>query len=168
MKSRKACEKYTREYLNKKCSVIVDRCNFDRDQRKTWIDIAQDYKIPVDCIVMTADKQECRSRIEIRQDHPTGVVGKEGVSVLNRFVRNYHPPVPEGNEGFSRILYLDPSPNPICTEERVTEVFELLSACPVLKEEREAYKVPKYKEIVDSEGWSTITRSDNESSNNGQ
>ncbi|KAI8368410.1 AAA domain-containing protein [Choanephora cucurbitarum] len=162
MKSRKACEKYTREFLNKRYSVIVDRCNFDRDQRKTWVDIAQEYKLPIDCIVMTADKQECRNRIEVRTEHPTGVVGREGVSVLNRFVRNYHPPTPESGEGFSRILYLDPSPNPVCTEERVSEVFELLSACPVLGEERVAHKLPKYKEVVDSEGWTTITRSDPE------
>lgn len=57
MKSRKACEMYTRKFLDKKQSVIVDRCNFDCEQRKTWIELAQHYKVPVDCIVLTANQQ---------------------------------------------------------------------------------------------------------------
>jgi predicted kinase len=48
---------YTRKFLDKKQSVIVDRCNFDRDQRRTWIELAQYYKVPVDCIVLTANQQ---------------------------------------------------------------------------------------------------------------
>lgn len=60
MKSRKACELYTKQYLDKKQSVIVDRCNFDREQRKTWIDLAQHYKVPIDCIVLTANQKVCK------------------------------------------------------------------------------------------------------------
>lgn len=60
MKSRKACEMYARKFLDKKQSVIVDRCNFDRDQRKTWIELAQHYKVPVDCIVLTANREVSR------------------------------------------------------------------------------------------------------------
>ncbi|KAI8061876.1 AAA domain-containing protein [Gilbertella persicaria] len=160
MKSRKACEMYTKQFLNKKYNVVVDRCNFDRAQRKTWIDIARHYNIPIDCIVLTADKQECGSRIQTRQDHPTGVTGQEGIVVLNRFVKNYHPPTPERAEGFSRILYLDPSPDPICTTERIDEIFERLEACPLLIE-RTAYRIEKPTTVVDSEGWLTIVRPEN-------
>lgn len=48
---------YTRKYLDQRHSVIVDRCNFDRDQRRTWIDLANHYKVPIDCIVLTANQE---------------------------------------------------------------------------------------------------------------
>jgi predicted kinase len=57
MRSRKACEMNTKKFLTKHQNVIVDRCNFDRDQRRTWIDLANHYQIPVDCIVLTADQE---------------------------------------------------------------------------------------------------------------
>ncbi|KAI8979124.1 hypothetical protein BDF20DRAFT_809061, partial [Mycotypha africana] len=123
---------YAKKFLDERQSVIIDRCNFDRDQRRTWIELARHYKIPVDCIVLTADQKECGDRIVIRENHPTGVVGREGLHILRKFVRNYRPPRLDGNEGFSRILYLPPSPSSICTAERVDEIFALLEQCPLL------------------------------------
>lgn len=161
MKSRKACEMYTKKFLDQRQNVIVDRCNFDRSQRKTWIDIAQHYKVPIDCIVLTANQQDCSDRILTREQHPTGVHGNNGVHILRRFVRDYHPPTLDFNEGFSRILYLDPSPDTVCTVERIDEIFALLEQCPVLLPSEEPcstsharYEKPQI--TVDSDGWSTI------------
>lgn len=156
MKSRKACEMYAKKFLDKKQSVIVDRCNFDREQRKTWIDLAQYYKVPIDCIILTTDHQLCGDRIKVRQDHPTGVSGYNGIHILRRFVKNYHLPTLENPEGFSRILYLDPSPNQECTEERINEIFSLLGASPLLIEQHVNNNPPKQKITTDEEGWSTI------------
>lgn len=156
MRSRKACEMYTKKFLDKRQSVIVDRCNFDREQRKTWIDLAAHYKIPVDCIVLTTDQQTCGDRIKSRQEHPTGVAGNRGVGILRKFVNTYHPPTAESPEGFSRILYLDPSPNQECTDERIDEILSLLEASPLLIEEHVNNHPPKQKITTDEEGWSTI------------
>ncbi|KAL7309957.1 hypothetical protein PS15m_010772 [Mucor circinelloides] len=161
MKSRKACEMYTKKFLDQRQNVVVDRCNFDRSQRKTWIDIAQHYKVPIDCIVLTANQQDCSDRILTREQHPTGVHGNNGVHILRRFVRDYHPPTLDFNEGFSRILYLDPSPDTVCTVERIDEIFALLEQCPELLPSEEPcstsharYEKPQI--TVDSDGWSTI------------
>ncbi|GAA5798272.1 hypothetical protein HPULCUR_003672 [Helicostylum pulchrum] len=159
MKSRKACEMYAKKFLDKKQSVVVDRCNFDKEQRKTWIELAQHYKIPVDCIVLTTNQEECYQRIKVRTEHPTGVVGTSGTYILKRFVKNYHPPKPEYPEGFSRILYLDPSPDSECTEERIDEIFSLLDASPnLLQDCNSVHKIAKPKVIIDEEGWSTVTK----------
>ncbi|KAF7721804.1 hypothetical protein EC973_004129, partial [Apophysomyces ossiformis] len=127
MKSRKNCERFTRKFLEEKRNVVIDRCNFDLKQRKTWIELAKEYNVPVDCIIFTATAEECSSRILGRTDHPTGVIGDRGVQILNRFTQNYHPPTDDVMEGFDRIMYLDPSPVPDCTEERVDQVLYDLS-----------------------------------------
>ncbi|KAI8638223.1 AAA domain-containing protein [Parasitella parasitica] len=157
MKTRKACEMRTREYLDKRQSVVVDRCNFDRSQRQTWIDIAQHYKVPIDCIVLTATKEDCGNRIRERENHPTDVQGERGVGILSRFVKGYRPPRLDSKEGFSRILYLDPSPETTCTKERIEKIFELLEECPLLlpsESTRTYFEKPNV--TTDSEGWSTI------------
>ncbi|CEP20175.1 hypothetical protein [Parasitella parasitica] len=157
MKTRKVCEMRTKEYLDKKLSVIVDRCNFDRSQRQTWIDIAQHYKVPIDCIVLTASEADCGNRIRERQNHPTDVQGERGVGILSRFVKGYRPPLSDSNEGFSRILYLDPSPETTCSKERIDEIFKLLEECPLLlPSESTRTHFEKSKITTDSDGWSTI------------
>lgn len=46
-----------RKYLKDQYNIVVDRCNFDVSQRKTWIGIANEFNVPVDCLVFTADQQ---------------------------------------------------------------------------------------------------------------
>ncbi|KAI7876013.1 P-loop containing nucleoside triphosphate hydrolase protein [Lichtheimia hyalospora FSU 10163] len=121
--SRKNCERHCRRYLDQQLNVVIDRCNFDEQQRSTWIRIAKEYNVPVDCVVLTADKQTCGGRILDRVNHPTGVQGDQGLHILNRFVMNYIPPTYTTNEGIRRIIYLDPSPEPHCTPERVENIL---------------------------------------------
>lgn len=89
---------------------------------------------------------------------------------MKRFIRTYRPPRLDSNEGFSRVLYLDPSSSPECTEERIDEMFELLDQCPSLIPETNNDKhiyYEKPKITTDNDGWSTIpTRQNN--NNNGQ
>ena len=39
--SRKACERLAQRSLKQRRSVIIDRCNFDAQQRSTWLTIAR-------------------------------------------------------------------------------------------------------------------------------
>lgn len=48
---------HAKRFLDKKLSIVIDRCNFDEKQRKTWIDLGQKYNVPVDCIVLTTTEQ---------------------------------------------------------------------------------------------------------------
>ncbi|KAI8097403.1 AAA domain-containing protein [Halteromyces radiatus] len=132
MKSRKNCELHTRKYLKDQYNVVVDRCNFDVSQRKTWITIAQEFNVPVDCIVFTASQQECSDRVMQRKDHPTGVSGKEGIAILKKFIKNYHPPNETIIEGFDKLLLVEPSIEQECTEQRVNTILDLLQQSPSL------------------------------------
>ncbi|KAI8338957.1 AAA domain-containing protein [Chlamydoabsidia padenii] len=119
-----------RKYLKDQYNIVVDRCNFDAQQRKTWVDIANEFKAPVDCIVFTANQEDCGQRIQERQNHPTGVHGKEGLHILKKFIRNYQPPTDPAAEGFDKLLLVEPSVNPECTEDRVDTVLALLEQSP--------------------------------------
>ncbi|KAI8146150.1 AAA domain-containing protein [Fennellomyces sp. T-0311] len=126
LRSRKNCEIHCRKFLRQNYNVVVDRCNFDEQQRSTWIRIAREFQVPVDCIVFTADQQTCGDRIMGRENHPTGVIGNEGVQILARFVKNYEPPVNPVGEGIEKVLYVDPSPDPVCTLDRINTVLDAL------------------------------------------
>lgn len=41
--NRKKCERVAKQALDQGKSVVVDRCNFDFPQRKTWINMAYEY-----------------------------------------------------------------------------------------------------------------------------
>ena len=74
--SRPACEQAMRQYLDKGHNVIIDRCNFDKKQRATWIKIAHDWRSRVVALELKTPPETCRRRIMNRQDHPTGVMGE--------------------------------------------------------------------------------------------
>ncbi|KAI7868348.1 AAA domain-containing protein [Spinellus fusiger] len=126
MKTRKQCEKFTREFLKKQYSVVVDRCNFDASQRATWIAIAEKFGVNVDCIVFTTTSNECIQRVLHRVNHPTGVQGKQGVFVYQRLQADYSPPTQENPEGFRHLVYVSPSLQPQYTGECVDEIMNLL------------------------------------------
>ncbi|KAI9032737.1 hypothetical protein CLU79DRAFT_693349 [Phycomyces nitens] len=115
-----------RTSLESNHNVIVDRCNFDVSQRETWLRIAKEYGASVYCVVLTTTSTECSDRISYRVNHPTGVEGRQGVAILRRFTKNYQPPTDTSPEGFQSLVYLSPSPNTFCTQERVDSVLKSL------------------------------------------
>ncbi|KAI9303888.1 hypothetical protein BJ944DRAFT_203653 [Cunninghamella echinulata] len=123
---------HMKKFLKDKYNVVVDRCNFDVDQRKTWLDLGKEFDVPVDCIVLTTTQEECSQRIIQRENHPTDVAGPKGVGILKKFVQNYQPPTHDTNEGFDKLLYVDPSEEPECTEERINIILDLLEKTPSL------------------------------------
>lgn len=85
------------------------------------------------------------------------MTGPDGVRILRRFVKDYRPPTPEFFEGFRRILYLEPNPEPEYSDERIDEIFELLEECPLLIEERNP--IPRQHippPLPDQDGWTTM------------
>ncbi|CAO3641338.1 unnamed protein product [Cunninghamella blakesleeana] len=129
---RKACQMHMKKYLKNSYNVVVDCCNFDIDQRKTWIELGKEFQIPVDCIILTTTQEECTGRISQRENHPTDVAGPKGVGILKKFVKNYQPPTQDINEGFDKIIYVEPSEQPECTEERINTILKRLEQAPSL------------------------------------
>jgi predicted kinase len=75
LKTRKKCEKKCREALTDGKIPIIDRCNFNKDQRKHFIDIASEFDIDcyssIDCVFFDYNKQVCMKRCEERENHET-------------------------------------------------------------------------------------------------
>lgn len=70
--TRDKCIKACEEALRKKQSVIIDRCNFNREQRKYFIDLALEYGVKsIKAIWLFVPEEECIARINIRKNHPT-------------------------------------------------------------------------------------------------
>ncbi|ORX89323.1 P-loop containing nucleoside triphosphate hydrolase protein [Basidiobolus meristosporus CBS 931.73] len=105
MGDRSTCERYTRRWLKEGRNAVIDRCNFDEKQRKTWIRIAFEFDLLPEVIFFTTPFQECENRVQAREEHPTGVVGEEGLEVLRRFQRMLTRPTLE--EGFYKALEID-------------------------------------------------------------
>lgn len=109
-------------------NVIVDRCNFDKDQRKTWINIAHHYRLSIDAIILDTPFEICEKRILNREDHPTQVHGSQGLNILETFKQMYK--LPNYNEGFERILNVKPQEINDCNEDDIKNVMRKLDEIP--------------------------------------
>ncbi|KAF9276880.1 hypothetical protein BGZ68_009689 [Mortierella alpina] len=125
---RAACEELTMSALqanNRTQSVVIDRCNFDQDQRKVWVNIAKQLNVPeIDVIIMDTEFYHCKKRILARTDHPTQVEGSNGVDVLYKFMEMLT--LPTYFEGFSKIMRVEPQPTAEYDEEAVRDIMKRL------------------------------------------
>ncbi|RKP38331.1 hypothetical protein BJ085DRAFT_6428, partial [Dimargaris cristalligena] len=71
--------------LKENKNIVVDRCNFDESQRKTWVSLGEQAGIPVDALFFDIPTKVCQDRVLKRSGHPAGVEGKFGASVVTRF-----------------------------------------------------------------------------------
>jgi len=71
LKNRRKCESLCRRTLQDGNIPIIDRCNFDSTQRLHFLNIAAEFKMPVDCIVFRYSAQTCITRCEERMNHET-------------------------------------------------------------------------------------------------
>ncbi|KAJ7132105.1 P-loop containing nucleoside triphosphate hydrolase protein [Mycena epipterygia] len=105
---RRQVEHLARASLRNGSSVCIDRTNFDPSQRAHWIKIARE--IPgtlIWVIVFDTPKDVCATRLRTRTHHPTIKNPEDALSILDRFSSQYR--APSENEGYDRIIYLQPS-----------------------------------------------------------
>ncbi|GAA5879711.1 hypothetical protein JCM16303_004143 [Sporobolomyces ruberrimus] len=127
---RRTCEQVLRSHLSKGRSVVLDRQNFDRGQRRTWLEIASEYpNLKVVGLVMGTSKDDCRSRLMVRQDHPTIDNPKLALDLLEKFSGLWEEP--RIDEGFDHLLTL-PSlpPGPAIDAALVSTLIALALATP--------------------------------------
>ncbi|GAA5948845.1 hypothetical protein JCM3765_003923 [Sporobolomyces pararoseus] len=125
---RRTCEQVLRSHLSQGRSVVLDRQNFDRGQRRTWLEIASEYpNLKVVGMVMGTSKEDCRSRLMVRQDHPTIDNSKLALELLDKFSGLWEEP--RIDEGFDHLLTL-PSlpPGPAIDAPLVKTLIELALA----------------------------------------
>lgn len=103
--TRDVCIKVAAEALEDGMSVVVDRCNHNRDQRRYWIKLAQDFGVNVRCLYLAVDPEECIARICARRDHPTitqQMPVEKKREIVAGFLKTFE--LPSLDEGFSEVI----------------------------------------------------------------
>lgn len=104
--SRNKCKGAMVEAVKKGNKVIIDRVNFDRQQRASWIDLAHKLGVMnVRCVWLNVDKDTCKSRLKGRTNHPTIKDEQTGVHVIDKFDKLFEEP--KLDEGFANIEVYD-------------------------------------------------------------
>jgi predicted kinase len=57
-------------------SAVIDRCNMSREQRRPFIELAYELKIPVYVVWLKVSESACCQRCQQRWDHPTLAPGE--------------------------------------------------------------------------------------------
>jgi len=102
--TREACIKKANEELLKKNSVVIDRANVSKQQRKFWIDLAKKRGVECHCVVLKTPKDVCIERVLARKDHETlgpSVSNEKKIKVVEDFNRSFE--TPDLDEGFNVI-----------------------------------------------------------------
>lgn len=104
--SRKKVLNAARTHLVANGSVIIDRCNFNSEQRQTWIALANEFCVPKICIVMPncEDVAACSQRAYFRGDDGAHEDGVDWFGVCSRMAKDFSFPSTE--EGFHCVYQL--------------------------------------------------------------
>ncbi|KAJ1969456.1 hypothetical protein H4R35_006137, partial [Dimargaris xerosporica] len=112
-------------------NVVVDRCNFDEEQRKPFIIAGDALNCPVDALFFDVSAKVCQDRVLERSGHPTGVEGRFGVGVVTKFASVLSPP--STYEGFRHVHHVSPHLPPLAYVDDVYHhrtIAKLLSLFP--------------------------------------
>ena len=77
LKSRRQCVTVAQQSLAASCNVIVDRMNFDTDQRGHWVKLAADFQSPCYALCLNYPADICAKRGAQRTRHEGGVTGEK-------------------------------------------------------------------------------------------
>lgn len=91
MGSRKKCVANAKSAISKGLCIIVDRCNFDEDQRAVWYELAREHNYPVDSVVLAPPVSLCIKRCEERKNHET-IAPDKASSVVRIVQRQWESP----------------------------------------------------------------------------
>ena len=100
LKTRKRCQAKVQAILDNKSNktnhpcIVIDRCNFDAQQRLTWLDIARRAKLPVYCIYLQVPIQVCVRRCQSRVGHQT-VLPQDAKRVVTTVQSQFQLPTQE-------------------------------------------------------------------------
>ena len=101
------------------CSVLIDRCNTNVEQRQPWLDLARDSGCSCICLHLEVDAPECTARCQTRVGGDSTLSAGSAARVVQ--MMNSKAAVPQLYEGFGKIL--------TCGNAR--EALLALSACGV-------------------------------------
>jgi predicted kinase len=83
-------------------SVVIDRCNFNNQQRQIWIDLANEMQVDCECIIFDYDTDVCITRCQQRTNHET-IHPSDAIKVVSKMAKLFRPPTRSGGERYKRI-----------------------------------------------------------------
>lgn len=96
---KKECIKLAMNNSKNNKTIILDRCNLKKDDRKEWMDIF--HNCETECIFLNTPLEICKSRLSSRKNHPT--LGNNDMSL--KILEKEHKKLekPSLSEGFKKI-----------------------------------------------------------------
>ncbi|KAI3771334.1 hypothetical protein L6452_02496 [Arctium lappa] len=89
--------------LKEEKSILIDRCNLDREQRADFVKLGESHQVDVHAVVLDLPAKLCISRSVKRTGHEGNLQGGKAAAVVNRMLQKKE--LPKLNEGFSRITF---------------------------------------------------------------
>ena len=105
LRRRKTCLRVARSALKDGASVVVDRCNFDVQQRAHWVKLARQFGVHAKRIVsvwLLTPLNVCHHRVQNRKGHPTLSPGHQARGVVIGVHRTFAAPT--SAEGFGQLV----------------------------------------------------------------
>lgn len=84
LKSRQKCEMVAKQTLAASNNVVIDRMNFDCDQRAHWIKLAAKFRSPCYALCLKHPADVCATRGAERQHHEGDVTGDKAKQLSTR------------------------------------------------------------------------------------
>ncbi|KAI3781641.1 hypothetical protein L2E82_11661 [Cichorium intybus] len=84
-------------------SILIDRCNLDKEKRSDFINLKNCHQVDIHAIVLDLPAKLCISRSIKRTEHEGNLQGGKAAAVVNRMLQKKESP--KINEGFSRITF---------------------------------------------------------------
>ncbi|CAB9530758.1 polynucleotide kinase 3'-phosphatase [Seminavis robusta] len=108
--NRLKCEELARTALTNRQVAVIDRCNFDPKQRSSFVNIAAEFGVPVDCVVLSLDSlvtvDDCIRRCQQRRNHP-GLSAQDAKGVVLQMAKQMSPPPKNNNtEGIRKVVHI--------------------------------------------------------------
>uniref|UniRef100_A0A0D9VSX0 Macro domain-containing protein n=1 Tax=Leersia perrieri TaxID=77586 RepID=A0A0D9VSX0_9ORYZ len=97
------CLKAAADALKEGKSVLLDRCNLEREQRADFVKLGNHVHVDVHCVVLDLPAKVCISRSVNRKGHEGNLQGGMAAMVVNRMLKKKETPLL--TEGFSRIMF---------------------------------------------------------------
>ncbi|KAA8491815.1 Bifunctional polynucleotide phosphatase/kinase [Porphyridium purpureum] len=115
--NRYRCEVELIRALLKGQNCVIDRCNFDVDQRRPWIRLARSRGCRVGAIVLATPLEQCIARVRSRESHPTLPPNNpNSEEVVRRFALQFEPPTSDEGIDFARHVRSNTDLDQLCSE----------------------------------------------------
>eukprot|EP00811_Abedinium_folium_P026660 NODE_3950_length_1957_cov_6.338798.p1 GENE.NODE_3950_length_1957_cov_6.338798~~NODE_3950_length_1957_cov_6.338798.p1 ORF type:complete len:467 (-),score=126.85 NODE_3950_length_1957_cov_6.338798:23-1423(-) len=101
LRTKEACLKAASECLDRGVSVVIDRTNYDKDQRAMWVNLASSRRAACHCLAFDVPLDVCVRRVRERTSHEGKLAGGAASLVVRRLFSLMRPVSPE--EGFGRV-----------------------------------------------------------------